>query len=106
MIPGTIDIRLYIGLRHGELWPPVLDEPSIFLIEREGNSDGAETSLVFYSDQEQKVHVSKDPELNVDEDGGFMASYPSVLRSDAAWGVLTGRNEQPEIDVGGSGNSQ
>lgn len=86
-IPGSPNIRMYIGLHQRRLWPESLEDPSAFVFD-----DGerpARTSIVYYSDEEQKVHVQVEPEVEVFGDGSFVADFPTKLCGvgHAAWSV-------------------
>ncbi|KAH8715411.1 hypothetical protein HC256_004237 [Beauveria bassiana] len=82
-------MRMYIGLHKNKLWPERLEDPAAFIAIFDKK---AETSLVYYSDATQKVHVcnSEDEELDAYEDGGFTALFPEGLRGHkhSAWSVL------------------
>lgn len=88
-IPSFPPMRMYIGLHKNKLWPERLEDPSAFIKTIDEISD---TSLVYYSDAEQKFHVcsTEDEKLDVYEDGGFTALFPEGLRGHkhSAWSVL------------------
>ncbi|KAF1729484.1 hypothetical protein CRV24_008724 [Beauveria bassiana] len=88
-IPSFPPMRMYIGLHKNKLWPERLEDPAAFIAIVDKK---AETSLVYYSDATQKVHVcnSEDEELDAYEDGGFTALFPEGLRGHkhSAWSVL------------------